>query len=111
METHFENIEHAHGSLARERVMADLKSLARDAEDLLKVTAGDVSEKVKEARSRLNTALERMKTTCEHWQDETIATARTAARKTDTVVREHPYETMGVAFGAGLLIGVLVGRR
>ena len=26
-------------------------------------------------------------------------------------IREHPYESIGVAFGVGLLIGVLVGRR
>jgi len=29
----------------------------------------------------------------------------------DAVIREHPYEALGVAFGVGLLIGVLVVRR
>jgi ElaB/YqjD/DUF883 family membrane-anchored ribosome-binding protein len=111
METHFENMEHAHSTLARERVVADLKSLVRDSEDLLKATAGDVSEKVKETRSRLTAALERAKGTCEGLQHQTAATAREAARKADTVIREHPYESLGVAFGVGLLIGVLVIHR
>jgi len=111
METNFETIEKSHGAVARERVRADLENLTRDAEDLLKATAGDVSEKAKEARSRVAAALERAKTTCAHMQEQTVATAKAAAKKADTVIREHPYETIGVAFGVGLLLGVLVTRK
>jgi ElaB/YqjD/DUF883 family membrane-anchored ribosome-binding protein len=111
METHFGNMEHTHSTLARARVMADLKSLVRDSEDLLRATAGDVSEKAKEARSRVTAALERAKATCEDLQEQTAATARAAARTADTTIREHPYESLGVAFGVGLLIGVLVTRK
>jgi ElaB/YqjD/DUF883 family membrane-anchored ribosome-binding protein len=111
METHFDNIQHAHSTLARERVVADLKSLVRDSEDLLKATAGDVSEKARETRARVSAALERAKETCVNLQEQTAATARTAAKKADTVIREHPYESLGVAFGVGLLIGVLVMRK
>ena len=81
--------------------------IMRDAEDLLKATAGEAGEKVKEVRSRLATALESAKATYERVQDKTVQ----AAKATDHVIREHPYESIGVAFGVGLLIGVLVGRR
>lgn len=111
METNYEAIEKAHSAIARERVVDDLQTLTRDAEDLLKATAGDVSEKAKEARSRVAAALERAKTTCVHWQEQTVATAKAAAKKADVVIREHPYESIGVAFGVGLLIGVLVARK
>ena len=111
METNFETIEKSHGAIARERVRADLETLTRDAEDLLKATAGDVSEKAKEARSRVAAALERAKTTCTHLQEQTVATAKAAAKKADTVIREHPYESIGVAFGIGLLLGVVVARK
>jgi len=111
METHFENLEQAHSLMARERVLADLKALAHDSEELLKATAGDVSEKAKEARSRLTVALERSKSTMAELQNQAIAGAKAAAQKADTVIREHPYESLGVAFGVGLVIGVLVGRR
>lgn len=77
----------------------------------MKATAGDVSEKVKEARTRVAAAIERAKTTCTQWQEQTVATAKAAAKKADTVVRDHPYESIGVAFGVGLLIGVLVTRK
>jgi ElaB/YqjD/DUF883 family membrane-anchored ribosome-binding protein len=111
METNYEAIENAHSAIARERVMADLQALTRDAEDLLKATAGDVSEKAKEARTRVAAALERAKTTYANLQDQTVATARAAAKKADTVIRDHPYESIGAAFGLGLLIGVLVARK
>lgn len=111
METHFDNMEHVHSTLARERVMADLRSLIRDSEDLLKATAGDVTEKAKEARSRVTAALERARNTCQHLQEQAAASARAAARKADSTIREHPYQSLGVAFGVGLLVGVLVSRK
>lgn len=111
METNFETIEKSHGAIARERVRADLETLTRDAEDLLKATAGDVSEKAKEARTRVAAALERAKTTCTHFQEQTVATAKAAAKKADTVIREHPYESIGVALGVGVLLGIVIARR
>ncbi|HOW63765.1 MAG TPA: DUF883 family protein [Candidatus Paceibacterota bacterium] len=111
METHFDNMERAQNEVARERIMEDLKSLARDAEELLKVTAGDVSEKTKEARSKLASALERAKASCQQMEERALASAKDAARKADMAIRSHPYESIGLAFGLGLLIGVLVGRK
>lgn len=111
METNYEAIENAHSAIARERVMADLQALTRDAEDLLKATASDVSEQAKAARTRVAAALERAKTTSTYLQEQTVATAKAAAKKADTVIRDHPYESIGVAFGLGLLIGILVTRK
>jgi ElaB/YqjD/DUF883 family membrane-anchored ribosome-binding protein len=111
METNDKSMEQSPGAAARARVMEDLQALTRDAEELLKVTAGDVSEKAKEARSRVAAALERARSTCADLQHRTAASARAAATKADTVIREHPYEAIGVAFGIGLLLGVVVTRR
>jgi ElaB/YqjD/DUF883 family membrane-anchored ribosome-binding protein len=111
METHFENLAEAHGVMARERVLRDLETLARDAEGLLKATAGDLSEKAKGARARLVGALNRAKATCAELQEQTIASAKVAVKRTDTVIRDHPYESIGIAFGIGLLVGVLVTRK
>ncbi len=88
------------------RIVADLKVLARDAEDLIEATAGDVTDKAKEARARLRKALAAAKDTCEDLQQK----AADGARATDKVIREHPYQSIGVAFGVGLLIGVLALR-
>ncbi len=111
METNFETIGKSRGAIARERVRADLEILSRDAENLLKATAGDISGQVKEARMRVAAALERAKTTCEQLQDESLATAKAAAARADIVVREHPYESIGAAFGLGVLIGLVMARK
>lgn len=92
---------------ANQQLLEDLKKVMHDAEALLKATAGDAGEKIKDVRNRLATALESAKDTCERLQDQTIQAAQSA----DRIIREHPYETIGVAFSLGLLIGVLAGRR
>jgi ElaB/YqjD/DUF883 family membrane-anchored ribosome-binding protein len=91
---------------ANERLAGDLKALMRDAEELMKATAGQAGEKVTELRSRLAAAIESAKATCHRLEEKTLA----AAKATDRTIREHPYESVGIAFGIGLLVGVLVGR-
>ena len=46
----------------------------------------------------------------EAW-DKGKATVKETAKKTDEAIRTHPYESIGIAFGVGILIGVLIGRR
>jgi ElaB/YqjD/DUF883 family membrane-anchored ribosome-binding protein len=92
---------------ASERLTSDLKSVVQDAEELMKVTAGQAGEKVTQARSRLSAAIESAKATCQRWEQKTVA----AAKATDKTIRAHPYESIGIAFGLGLLVGVLVARK
>ncbi len=111
METHFPNMDDAGGRLARERLMGDLRTLADDAEALIRATADDASDKAKEARSRLSHALERAKSTYEDLQSQGLESAKAAARKADETIRAHPYESLAVAFGVGVLLGALLKRR
>jgi ElaB/YqjD/DUF883 family membrane-anchored ribosome-binding protein len=57
-------------------------------------------------RARLETATEKATELCKRLQDETAA----AAKATDKAVREHPYQAIGIAFGVGLLVGVVAAR-
>jgi ElaB/YqjD/DUF883 family membrane-anchored ribosome-binding protein len=92
---------------ANARLASDLKAIVRDAEELMKATAGQAGDKVTELRGRLAAALESAKGTCHRLEEKTVA----AAKATDRTIREHPYESIGIAFGVGLLVGVLVGRK
>ena len=94
-------------ALNAEKLTTDLKRVVRDSEDLLQATAGAVGDKAKEVRERLSETLETAKRTCRQLEEKAIESAKAA----DRVVRKHPYETIGVALGIGLLIGVLVGRK
>ena len=90
-----------------EKMGADLRELSRDAEAVLQATAGQAGEKMSELRGRLSATLASAKATCRQLGEKTVAGAKVA----DKTIRDHPYESIGVAFGVGLLIGFLVSRR
>ena len=90
-----------------ERLMEDLRAVVHDGEELLNAGAQHLSESGVAARERLAAALESAKDLRRKFE----ARALESARATDRVIREHPYQSIGVAFGIGLLIGVLVNRK
>jgi ElaB/YqjD/DUF883 family membrane-anchored ribosome-binding protein len=90
-----------------EKLIKDFRTLAHDAEALLKATADDASDHAKQARARLMSALETAKDSIEQMEEKVIAGAKVA----DRTIREHPYESIGIALGVGLLIGVFVSRK
>lgn len=90
-----------------EKLVGDLKVLSRDAEAMLQATAGQAGEKMGELRSRLSSVVESTKAAVHRIEEKAVAGAKVA----DKTIRDHPYESIGVAFGVGLLIGVLVSRR
>ena len=85
----------------------DMRTLAEDARALMAATADVAGEKVGEARKRLAAALESGKELYGRVRDKTVEKAKAV----DETVHEHPYHAMGIAFGVGVLIGVLVNRR
>jgi ElaB/YqjD/DUF883 family membrane-anchored ribosome-binding protein len=89
-----------------DKLIKDLRLVAQDAEDLIRATAGEVNEKTKQARARLTQTLEKARETAQELQVKAAEKAKVA----DEVIREHPYESMGIAFGLGLLLGVIVNR-
>ncbi len=90
-----------------ERLLRDLQNVVRDGEDLLRAGVQDLSEKGVAARERLAAALEVAKETRRRLEERAVA----SAKATDKLVREYPYQSLGAAFGIGLIIGVLVNRR
>ena len=107
MEAHVPPFEGSDSKRARERLIADLQAVVHDSEDLLKATAHDLSEAAQEARAKLSSALERARRTCSEWQAQGVATAKEAARTTDAAIRSHPYESLAIAVGVGVLIGAI----
>lgn len=90
-----------------EKLTGDLRDVTQNAEELMRATAGEADVKMNEMRDRLAAALQSAKATCERLQEKTVD----AAKATDRVIRDHPYQSMGIAFGLGLLVGVLVTRK
>jgi len=55
----------------------------------------------------LAAALESAKDTCDSLSGKTAE----MAKATDRCIRDHPYQTIGVAFGLGLLVGFLLRNK
>lgn len=98
-------------TVTKEKLVADLKVVISDAEELLRVTANQAGEKVGELRVRMQENL----TSARHKLADAEAAlkekSREVARATDDYVHEHPWRSIGVAAGVGLLVGLLIGRR
>lgn len=65
------------------------------------------SEKLAELKERLTAAIESAKVAAKRLEEKTLA----AAKATDQCIRDHPYQTVGLALGVGVLLGFLMGRR
>jgi ElaB/YqjD/DUF883 family membrane-anchored ribosome-binding protein len=90
-----------------EQLLQDLRAVVNDGEELLKAGVAELGERGMAAKEKLAAALEMAKETQRKLQERAIA----SARATDRAIREHPYESIGIAFGVGLLLGVVLNRK
>ena len=88
-------------------IQVEGEHLLEDAQALLSATAHVAEEKVVEARKRLTAAIARGKEAWIAIQQRAVA----GAKATDQVIRDHPYQAIGVALGVGAVIGFLISRR
>lgn len=109
LEVQFTNQQKEPNNMNRhtQAISNDLSRLAEDARALLVATAHVAEDKVVDARKRLLAALESAKETCGEMQQQAIEKAKAA----DKIVRDHPYQAIGIAIGVGALLGYLAARR
>jgi ElaB/YqjD/DUF883 family membrane-anchored ribosome-binding protein len=95
----------------RDKLMADLKVVVADAEELLKLTASDVSDGTAGLRARLHERLVQSKQGLLDLQHTATEKAKAAGHVADDYVHEHPWKSVAVGAGVGLVVGLLIGRR
>ena len=97
--------------VSKDKLVADLKVVVADAEELLRATASQAGEKVTAARERIQASLATAKVKLTEAERVLLEKSKLAAKATDEYVHEHPWKAVGVAAAAGLLLGLLIGRR
>ena len=97
--------------VSKEKLVADLKVVVADAEELLRATATQAGEKVAAARERIQASLATAKVKLTDAERALLEKSKLAAKATDEYVRENPWQAVGVAAVAGLVLGVLISRR
>jgi len=97
--------------VTRDQLVSDLKAIVVDAEELLKLTADQAGGRIGELRGRLEQHLASARSGLTAAEAALVDKARQAAHATDDYVRDHPWQSVGVAAGIGFLLGLLSGRR
>jgi len=72
-----------------EKLTAELRAVVRDAEALMRATAAESGDDLRQAGE----------------------VTREAATEIDEQVRKNPWAAVGIAVGVGLLLGLLLGRK
>jgi ElaB/YqjD/DUF883 family membrane-anchored ribosome-binding protein len=105
------NTQTASNDVSKEKLVADLKLVVADAEELLRATASQAGEKVSAARERIQASLATAKVKLSDAERALLEKSKLAAKATDEYVRDNPWQAVGVAAVAGLVLGVLISRR
>lgn len=95
----------------REKLIADLRVVVSDAEELLKMTAGEVGETAVGLRERLQDRLNQARHRLLTLQATVADGAKAAGRAADDYVHDHPWRSVAVGAGIGVLLGLLITRR
>ena len=94
-----------------DRVSEHLRTLADEAEALLKATARAGDEKFDATRARLQGEIAHLRTRLTEFETAAAARVKDAAHRSDQAIHTHPYAAMGAAAVVGLLLGTLLARR
>lgn len=99
--------EQANGEQIKDQTFSELKALIEESEKLLKNSAALVGEDAENLRGQIGHKLQQAL--------DSLASARERTRPmvdaTETYIGGHPWQTVAISAGFGLVVGLLLGRR
>ena len=87
-----------------DKLVDDLMLVVQGVDELAKAAGVALP---KQPREELATRLTRLKASCGRLKNQAFA----GARATDQLLRRYPYSSLGFAVAAGLLAGIIIGRK
>jgi ElaB/YqjD/DUF883 family membrane-anchored ribosome-binding protein len=97
--------------VTKDKLVADVKLVIADAEELLRATAGQAGEKIAEIRATATDRIAGAKIRLAELESVMVDKAKLAGRAADDYVHDNPWRSVGIAAGIGLIAGLLIGRR
>ncbi len=97
--------------VTKDKLIADVKLVIADTEELLRATAGQAGEKIADIRARTQDRLAAAKIKLAEAEAVIVDRAKQVGRVTDDYVHDNPWRSVGVAAGFGFIVGLLIGRR
>ncbi|HEY1181592.1 MAG TPA: DUF883 family protein [Rhodocyclaceae bacterium] len=95
----------------KDKLISDFKVVIADAEELLRVTAGQAGDKMADLREKAQARLADAKFKLAEAEALVVDKAKAAGRAADDYVHDNPWRAVGIAAGVGLVVGLLIGRR
>jgi ElaB/YqjD/DUF883 family membrane-anchored ribosome-binding protein len=96
--------------ISADKLMADLRVLAADIEQLRRSVADQTGQRIAQVRARAEQSLKAAGVRVAELQDVALAKTRAAGQATDDYVRANPWQVVAVAAVAGVMLGLLLAR-
>jgi ElaB/YqjD/DUF883 family membrane-anchored ribosome-binding protein len=93
------------------KLIDELRTVLADAEALVAATADNVGERAQTVREKAAETVERAQTELDELESELAARAKVLIDDAGDFVRDHPWESLGLAAAVGGVVGFLLGRR
>jgi ElaB/YqjD/DUF883 family membrane-anchored ribosome-binding protein len=91
-----------------EQIVEHISRLMAEAEAMLEGPVAErAGDKIQDLRSRFNQLQSKASLAYTDARQRVVA----GAKATDQTIRAHPYESLAIALGVGVLLGALIGRR
>ncbi|MGH8419536.1 MAG: DUF883 family protein [Pseudomonas sp.] len=91
----------------QDQAFSELAALIEESDKLLKDSASLVGEEAETVREQLSQKLRQAVDSLGNVRDKT----KPAVEATETYIGGHPWQTVAVSAGFGLVVGLLLGRR
>ena len=98
-------------SAAKDDLVASLRRVVADAEELMSATSDEAGDALDELRKRMRNSLDVARSRVRDAEASLRSNARQVAGTADDYVRENPWSALGAAAVVGLVLGVVLGRR
>ena len=98
-------------TVTREKLIADMRIVVADTEQLLKAVINQSGEKLAALQPRIEENLRNARTRLAEFEQVATEKARAAVETTDDYAHEHPWKIAGFSALLGVAVGLLIGRR
>jgi ElaB/YqjD/DUF883 family membrane-anchored ribosome-binding protein len=94
-----------------DNILDEFSGMLGEAEDMLKRASQETGEKARDLRSQVETKLLHAKLRLQELQGQAMDQASQAARATDDLVHDYPWQAIGIAAAVGFVAGLMINRK
>jgi len=98
-------------TVTSDKLIADMRIVLADTEQLLKAVAGQSGEKLAALQPRIEESIRSAKVRLAEFEQTAREQVLAAAETTDAYVHENPWKVAGLSALLGVAVGLLIGRR